>query len=78
MGFMLANTLAIPDGRGVPLYYRNVLLLLELWFGARSCIKYTISLGTQHIHRSLYFVVITIDAIVVFGANRMRNITLSV
>ena len=30
-------------------------------------------MGTQRIHISLYFTVITIDAIVVFGANRMRN-----
>ena len=63
--------------RGVPLHSRNVLLLLELWRGARSCIKYIISLRTQHIQMSLYFAVITIDAIVVFGADRMRNITLS-
>ena len=37
--------------------------------------KYIISFGTQRTDMSLYFAVITIDVIVVFGANRMRNIT---
>ena len=40
--------------------------------------RYITSVGTQRIHISLYITVITIDAIVVFGANRMRNIMLSV
>ena len=35
-------------------------------------------MGTQRIHMSLYFTVITIDVIVVFGANRMRNIMLNI
>ena len=34
-------------------------------------------MGTQRIHISLYFTVITIDAIVFFGANRMKNVILS-
>ena len=33
---------------------------------------------TRCVHMSLYFAVITIDASVVFGANRMRSIMLSV
>ena len=39
--------------------------------------KYIISLVPQRIHMSLYFTVVTMDAIVVFGTNRMRNTTLS-
>ena len=35
-------------------------------------------MGTQRIHMSLYFTVITIDVIFVFGANRMRNIILNI
>ena len=35
-------------------------------------------MGTQRIHMSLYFTVITIDVIVVFVANRMRNIMLNI
>ena len=45
--------------RGNPLHSRNVQVLLELCHGARTCIKYIISLGPQRIHLSLYFAVIT-------------------
>ena len=63
----------------ISLHSRNVLVLLDLLNSARSCINiYIPSVGTQFIHISLYFTVITIDAIVVFGANRMKNIMLSV
>ena len=37
---------------------------------------YAPSVGSQRIQISLYFTVITIDAIVVFGANRMKHIML--
>ena len=63
--------------RGVPLHSRNALVLLKFCVVGDHASKYIISLGTQRIHVSLYFAVITIDAIVVFGANRIRNITLS-
>ena len=62
----------------MPLHSRYILVLLELWHGARSCIKIYPFCGKQRIHVSLYFTIIIIDAIVVFGANRMRNIMLSV
>ena len=39
---------------------------------------YIPSVGTQRIHISLYFTVIAINTIVVFGANRMRNIQATV
>ena len=62
-----------PSRAGIPLYYRNSLVLLELLHGARSCIKiYISSVRPQRIHMNLYLAVITIDAIVVFGANRMK------
>ena len=64
---------------GFLLHSRNVIVLLDLLNGARSCMNtYIPSVGTQRFHISLYFAVITIDAIVVFGTNRMRNIMLSV
>ena len=40
--------------------------------------RYIPSVGTQRIRISLYLTVIAIDTIVVFDANRMRNIILSV
>ena len=40
--------------------------------------RYIPSVGTQRIHISLYFTVIAIDTIVVFGANRLMNFMLSV
>ena len=49
---------------GILLYSRNVLFLLDLLYGTRSCIKvYISSVETQRIHISLYFTVITIDAL---------------
>ena len=40
--------------------------------------RYIPSVGTQRIHISLYFAVLAMDTIVVFGANRMRKIMVSV
>ena len=40
--------------------------------------RYIPSVGTQRTHISLYFAVIPIDAILVFGANRMRTIMLCI
>ena len=61
---------------GIPLYSMNVLVMLELLHGARSCIKIYLFCGTTtHSHESV-FRVITIDTIVMFAANRMRNIML--
>ena len=55
------------------LHSRYVLVLLDLWNVARSCMKiYPLCGNTTHSH-SLYFTVITIDAIVVFGANRIKK-----
>ena len=48
-----------------PLYYSNVLVLVR------------VMAWPHRIHTGLCCVVITIDAIVVFGAVRMRNIMLS-
>ena len=63
---------------GILLHYRNVLSILELWHGAMSCTKiYPFCGNTMHLHECL-FTVITIDAIVVFGAIRMRKIMLNV
>ena len=77
MGMVLANSLAIPYE--VFLYIPGMFQYFKSYGVAREhASKYIISLGTQRIHMSLYFAVITIDHIVVFGANRMRNITLSV
>ena len=77
MGFMLANSMAIPDK--VFLYILGIIWYFKSYSVARDyASKYIISLETQRIHMGLYFAVLTIDAFVVFGANRMRNITLSV
>ena len=63
---------------GIPLHSRNIIVLLQLCHSARSCIKiYPFCRNTTH-SMSLYFTVITIDAIFVFGANRMRKIMLNV
>ena len=63
---------------GIPLYSMNVLVILELLHGARSCIKIYLFCGTTtHSHESV-FRVITIDIIVMFAANRMRNIMLCI
>ena len=35
---------------GIPLRSWNVQVLLELWHGVISCIKYIASVGTQRIH----------------------------
>ena len=48
---------------GVPVHSRNILVLLELWHGARSRIKYIISLGQEHNAFTCHF-------------NIMNNITL--
>ena len=58
---------------GIPFYSRNVLVLLEILQGRWSCIKIYPFCGTQLIHISLYFAAITIDAIVMFGTNRMNH-----
>ena len=63
---------------GISLHSRNVLVLLDLWNGTKASLRYIPSVGTQRICISLYFTNITIDAMVVFGANRMWNIMLSV
>ena len=63
---------------GILLHSMNVLNILELWHGVISCTKiYPFCGNTMHPLESV-FTVITIDAIVVFGAIRMRNIMLSV
>ena len=62
----------------ISLHSCNALVLLDLWNGARSRIKIYPSVGTQCIHNSQYFTVIIIEAIVLFGANKMRDIMLSV
>ena len=63
---------------GIPLYSMNDLVILELLQGARSCIKiYPFCGTTTHSHESV-FRVITIDTIVLFAANRMRNIMLCI
>ena len=49
---------------GILLHSRNVLVLLDLLNGTRSCIKvYISSVETQRIYISLYFTVMTIDAL---------------
>ena len=49
---------------GILLHSRNVLVLLDLLNGARSCIKvYILSVETQRIHISLYFTVMTFNAL---------------
>ena len=49
---------------GILLHSRNVLVLLDLLNGTRSCIKvYISSVETQRIHISLYFTVMTIDTL---------------
>ena len=58
----------------ISLHSRNVLVLLDLWNGARSCIKMYPFVGTHRFHISLYFIVIKIDASFVFGANRMLSV----
>ena len=74
----LANSLTISECV-FRLHSRNVLVILDIWNGARSCLKiYIPSVGTQRIHISLCFTVIAINTIVVFGANGMRNIMISV
>ena len=41
--------------RGVPLHSRNVLVLLDVWRGARSCIKiYNFFRNTKHSHESVF------------------------
>ena len=45
---------------GIPLHSRHVLVLLELWHGATSSLRYIPSVETQPVHVSLYFTVITI------------------
>ena len=62
----------------ISLHSRNALVILDLWNGAKSCIKIYPFCRSTLIYISLYFTVITIDAIVVFVANRIRNIMLSV
>ena len=77
---MLANSLAIPNEAF--LYILGILGMLWCFKGydvARDyASKYIISLGKQCSYMGLYVAVITLDAIVVFGANRMTNITLRV
>ena len=63
---------------GILLHSRNVVVLLDLWNGTRASLRYIPFVGTQRIYLSLCFTNITIDAMVVFGANRMWNIMLSV
>ena len=66
---------------GITLHSRNVLALLELeMYGMAqdNAYRYIPSVETQRIHMSLYFTGIIIDAIVIFGAIRMRTILLSV
>ena len=55
------------------IFYEVYSILLELLHGKRSCLKFISSVETQHIYMSLFFAVITIDNIVVFGANRMNH-----
>ena len=62
----------------ISLHSRDFLVLLELWHITSWCLKINTSVGSQHIHMNLYFIVIIINAIVVFDANRQRNIMLSV
>ena len=38
-----------------------------------NALRYIHSVGPQRVHMSLYFAVITIDAIVMFGTNRMNH-----
>ena len=57
---------------GIFLHSRNVLVPLV----ARSCKKIHSFCGKQCIYMSLYFAVITTGVTFVFGANRMRTITL--
>ena len=72
MGYMLANSLAIPDE--VFLYILGMFWYFQSNGVARDyASKYIMSLGTHSIHMSLYFAVITDEAIVVFGANRMKT-----
>ena len=66
---------------GVSLYSSHVLVLLELWHSVLCIMIYLFCMKTTHsqrIHISLYFTVITSDSIVVFNANRMWNVMLSV
>ena len=63
----------------ISLHLRNVLVLLDLQNGARSCIKIHPFCGnTTHSHFSVLYSHNKIDAVVVFGTNRMRHIMLSV
>ena len=39
----------------IPLHSRNVLVVLELWHGARACIKiYALCGNTTHSHKSVF------------------------
>ena len=58
---------------GLCLYSMKIIVLLELLQGKRSCLKVIPSVGTKHIYMSLFFRVIAIDNIAVFGANRMNH-----
>ena len=49
MGFM-SGEFPGHSRTGIPLQSMNILVLLDLWHGARSYIKYTRSVGTQLIH----------------------------
>ena len=77
MGFMSGEYIG-HSRTGIPLYSMNVLVILELLQGPRLCIKiYPFCGTTTHSHESV-FRVITMDTIVVFAANRMRNIMLCI
>ena len=54
MGFM-SSEFPGHSRMGIPLQSRNILVLLELWHGARSCIKYIPSIETQRIHMSFQY-----------------------
>ena len=63
MGYMLANSLAIPDEVFLYILECSGTFRVMVW---RKTMHH---LGTNSIHMSLYFAVIINEAIVVFGAN---------